>query len=70
MEELVQRLKELRTAEGLSQRQLAAALKVSHVTVNQWEKGEYLPGARELKKLSLFFGVSADYLLGIKDTYL
>ena len=68
MDVFAKRLKELRMAEGISQRKLAESLDVSHVAVGMWERGVSLPSILQLKKLSILFDVSSDYLLGLKNT--
>lgn len=52
---------------GLSQRQLSIRANIPTTTVNGWLKANRLPDYNALIKLSKFFDVSADYLLGLKD---
>lgn len=40
---------------------------ISRQTINFWYNGERTPDAENIKKLSLSFNVSADYLLGLTD---
>ena len=61
------RIKELREAKGIPQKALAVDLNVSQPTVSAWEKGTKIPSAKSTEKLSSYFGVSMDYLLG-RDT--
>lgn len=49
----------------LSQEELANALDVTQRVYSYWETGKNEPGIDEIRKLCLFFGVSADYLLGL-----
>ncbi len=49
----------------LSQAALATALGVSQRKVSHWELGELEPSLKDMENLCLFFGVSADYLLGL-----
>lgn len=35
--------------------------------IGQYERGERLPSAESLAKISQFYGCSADYLLGLTD---
>ena len=51
-----------------SQEELANAIGVSRPTVAGWLDGNSIPNIDSLEKLSRFFGVSADYLLGLSDT--
>lgn len=61
------RLKQLRESEGLSQEELAIQLGISEPQIWRYEKGESSPRADILTRLANFFGVSADYMLGISD---
>lgn len=67
MSKLPNRLKELREDKGLSTRELAKALKVSDRAVQRWEKEERVPNANAVIIIAQYFGVSADYLLGLED---
>ncbi len=60
-------IKELRTAQGLSQYELAKKLEVSQSAVAKWELGKTEPTASALISASKFFDVSTDYLLGLED---
>lgn len=60
-----ERIKQLRISRGLSQQQVADGAGVSDAAVSRWETGTLLPGYESLIALSTFFGVSADYLLGL-----
>ena len=53
-------VRELRTARGLSQGELAAALDVSRQTVNSIEKGRYVPSLPLALALARFFGKSVE----------
>ena len=61
---LGQKLKELRTLKGLTQKELADQLHVSFQTVSKWENGENEPDIATLKELSSMFNCSVDYLIG------
>lgn len=61
---LGQRLKALRAARQISQKDLAAQLFVSPQAVGKWEREEATPNPDTVRKLSELFDVSADYLLG------
>lgn len=61
-------LKELRMERALSQQQLAEALGVNQRTISNWEVTAVEPDFSMLLKISNYFGVSTDYLLG-KDTF-
>jgi putative transcriptional regulator len=54
------RVREQRTARGMSQRQLAAALGVSRQTVIAIENGRYSPSLPLAFKIAHFFGSTVD----------
>ena len=60
------RLKELRIENNLSQQKLAEKIGVTQKAIDFWEKGINEPKVSYVIKLAMFFGVSADYLLGIE----
>ena len=55
---------ELRMKKGLSQEELAERVFVTRQAVSRWETGETIPNIDTLKRLSGFFGVSINTLLG------
>lgn len=61
------RLTLLREERKLSKRQLANAMGISPSSISSYENGERLPSLDMLVKLSLFFNVTSDYLLGIEN---
>ena len=61
------RIKELRTARGWSQLQLAEKLDISNVAVSQYERGVRKPDINVLTAMCDIFNVSSDYLLGYDD---
>ncbi len=64
MKIFAERLKELRTEKGISQYKLAEVLEVSPAGVCYWETDRSEPTAPNLVKISDFFDVSVDFLLG------
>ena len=60
-------LSELRKAQGLSQRKAAADLKISQALLSHYENGAREPGLGFVCRACRYFGVSADYLLGLDD---
>lgn len=58
------KLKELRESKGMSQSALAEALEISRGSISFYENGERVPDILVLCKVSNFFNVSTDYLLG------
>ena len=59
-----QKLKLLRVECGLSQRELGSKLGYCNQTVSFWETGQREPDLDALVKISSFFEVSVDFLLG------
>ncbi len=62
-------IKELRTAKGYNQIQLAEFLEVSQTSVSNWENGRYLPETDKLLKMSEILDASIDYILGKSKYY-
>ena len=58
----------LRKQHRLSQTELAKAVHVSQATVTAWETGKAEPSSSALNTLASYFNVSADYLLGRKES--
>lgn len=58
------RLKELRLAASLTQAELGRALGVSASAIGMYEQGRREPDGKMLAKISEYFNVSLDYLLG------
>lgn len=67
MEKFAERLRELRIEKGLSQSALARATGLTQSAITFWEHCERVPSAEAIVILAKFFGVSADYLLGLED---
>ena len=61
---LPEKLKELRTKFGFSQREVARQLNVSPSIVSGYETGERTPSVEVLLDLSRLYRCSTDYLLG------
>ncbi len=61
--------RDLRKERGLTQIELANILNVDQTTVSKWELGKALPETNMLIKLSEFYDVSSDYLLGRSAYY-
>lgn len=57
-------LKKLRISRGLTQKQLADALGIDRTAVAKYETGKNGATSEMLEKISDFFGVTADHLLG------
>lgn len=67
MVELGQKLRDLRTSRGLKQREVAKGIGVTTSVISAHENGIRLPSYEALIKLTGYFNVSSDYLLGISD---
>ena len=61
------RLKELREENNLTQKELAEKLGINAVTYLHYEKEQRQPALELIADISVFYGVSVDYLLGLKD---
>ncbi len=57
------RLKRLREARGLTQRQLAERIDIEPAQVTRYERGQFLPNAESLVALSKVLQVETDFLL-------
>lgn len=65
MKVLGQKIKQLRIAAGMSQAQLAERIGVNPKTIQRYEANEFCPDTFILSRISAYFGVSSDYLLGL-----
>ena len=62
------RLRSLRLERKLTQAQVAKRIEVSKAAISGYENNVKTPSLEILKKLALFYGVSTDFLLGLKDS--
>ncbi|MBQ8885520.1 MAG: helix-turn-helix transcriptional regulator [Clostridia bacterium] len=60
-------LKELRKLNSLTQKDVATALQISETCYAGYEQGYREPNLETLRKIVLFFNVSADEILGLDD---
>lgn len=60
-------VRKLRTARGLSQSDLGAALEVSRQTINAIETGRYLPSLPLALKLARYFSTAVEQMFQIND---
>ena len=60
------KLKALRTAKKLSQKELADIIGVTKSVVSFYESGDRFPSYDVLVKISCVFNVTTDYLLGVE----
>ena len=58
------RIRELRKQKKMTQKELANHLQIADSTLSYWEMGKYDPDNKALRKLSEFFLVPIDYILG------
>lgn len=63
-----ERLKSLRQEKGYSQDKLAQQLLLSRQTIINWEKDRTVPDSDNLARLSAFYGISVDELLGLAQS--
>jgi len=61
---LMNRIRELRKQMNMTQKELAKHLQIADSTLSYWEMGKYEPDNEALMKLSRFFKVPIDYILG------
>lgn len=58
------RLKTLRLAKGLTQKELSEKLNINQGNYSKYEKGTLVPTMETVLNLSDYYNVSIDYLLG------
>ena len=64
-DQLAARLKELRKAKGLTQRDMARQFRLTDVGYGAWERGDTEPSVDNIMRLCEFFGCTADSLIGL-----
>ena len=60
---IVNRVKELRTAAGMTQKALADQLGVTVPTVSKWELGQRTPELERVFRMTLIFGVPMEEIV-------
>ena len=60
----MKRIRQLRKQKKMTQKELAEHLQIADSTLSYWEMGKYEPDIDSLKKLSRFFLVPIDYIVG------
>ena len=60
---IVNRVKELRTAAGMTQQALADQLGVTVPTVSKWELGQRTPELERVFRMTLIFGVPIEEIV-------
>lgn len=61
-------IRALRLSRGVTQAQLAKIIGVAQNTLSYWENGRYDIDNISLQKISEYFSVSVDYILGFSST--
>ena len=61
------RLKELRLEKQLTQKELAKILLCDQSMITRWEHEECEPTESVIRRTAIYFSVSADFLIGLKD---
>lgn len=64
-----ERLKELRIERGLKLKEVAEAMNVTVRAICRYEDGTREPSVEMIIKFCKLYNVSADYLLGLTDSY-
>lgn len=63
MENVGEKIYNLRKQKGVSQEELGFALNVSRQTISRWERDTVKPTVENLESLTKFFGVNSNYFL-------
>ena len=63
---MAERLKSLRNKRGITQSEMAKSFGLTRSCINAWEMGISVPSTQYIVELSKYFGVSSDYILGMK----
>jgi len=66
-ESFPERLKMARSKIGLSQEKVAKILKISKSNIAKYELGQLQPNLATLIRLTVFYGVTSDWLFGLED---
>jgi len=67
MNKFAERLKYLREEKNLNVVQLSKIVGFSYVAIGRWENKKRIPDIETLIVFAKYFGVTADYLLGLSD---
>ena len=65
LNKLAERLKELRRARGLTQRDMARQFRLTDVGYGGWERGDTEPSIDNIMRLCELFGCTSDSLIGL-----
>ena len=65
--DVVQNLRKIRTVKGCSQMDIAEVLNTTQQQYSKYENGQNEIPVRHVITLCKFYGISADWLLGLKE---
>ena len=63
----IENMKKIRLVRGLSQMAVAEALEINQQQYSRYENGQNEIPVRHIITLCKFYGISADWLLGLKE---
>ena len=64
---MADRIKELRTGLGITQKELAKEIGISYASIVDYENGRREPNSKAMAALERYFGVSGEFLRGDVD---
>ncbi len=62
------RLMALMSSKSLTQKDVSIATEIAQSAISKYLSGKALPRATELYKIATTYGISIDYLLGVRDS--
>ena len=65
--DIMERIQSLKEEAGLLDRDVERGAGIADSSIARWRRGVCKPGLANIVRLSIFFGVSLDYLLGLSD---
>lgn len=65
--DIIERIQRLKDERGLLDRDVERGAGIANSSIAQWKRGVCKPSLANIIRLSEFFDVSADYLLGLSD---
>ena len=68
MSKFAETMSYLRREKGVPQRQVAAELKISQALLSHYENGAREPGIDFICRACRYYGVTADFMLGLSDS--
>ena len=67
VKEMAVRIRALRKEKNVDQNTMAREIDVSNASISYWETGKQIPSAEAIYKMSIYFSVSSDYILGLSE---